>query len=114
MVGRRWRGGAEAAPVPGSGHRCVRLLSYLEDRGNYNEDAVLQMAGTTWPGYADYHLVHAAGGAQPLLQQRLTVRVGNLQDVDWLLRRETMIWNLVQEVREQLGAPPSSRSRVAR
>ena len=42
--------------------KCQRLLTYLEDPGSYSKDGFLKLAGTTWPGYNNYGLVHAVGG----------------------------------------------------
>ena len=83
--------------------KCQRLLTYLEDPGNYSKAGFLQMAGTTWPGYNNYGLVHAEGGVDEHLQERLTVRVGNLEQVDYLLQREAMIWDIAQEVTVGVG-----------
>ena len=85
---------------------CQRLVSYLDDDRNYNDDGFLLMAGTSWPGYGGYRFVHAEGGVVPSQQERRTVRIVNLQYVDSVLKKEEMFRDLVQEVRDQLGAPP--------
>jgi hypothetical protein len=82
---------------------CQRLLTYLEDPGSYSKDGFLKLAGTTWPGYNNYGLVHAVDGVDTHLQERLTVRVGNLEQVDFLLQREAMIRDIAQEVTVGLG-----------
>lgn len=103
--------GVYAFRIPVS--KCQRVLSYLDDPNHYSADGYLKMADTTWPGYSGYDLVHAKGGADKELQERLTVRVGNLDSVELLLSKEEMISDLVQEVREQLGAPALQQKKTS-
>ena len=103
--------GVYAFKIPVS--KCQRVLSYLDDPNHYSADGYLKMADTTWPGYSGYNLVHAEGGADNELQERLTVRVGNLHGVELLLSKEEMISDLVQEVREQLGAPALQQKKTS-
>ena len=51
-------------------HVCEQLRSFLADPHNYNEDAVLMVAGEAWKGYSRYPYVHAKLGAAPAAQEK--------------------------------------------
>ena len=82
---------------------CERLHTFLSDASNYSQDGFLKMAGTTWPGYGNYPYVHAPAGQVAELQERRTVRVHTLQEVNKLLKHVPAIADLVRAVRAVLG-----------
>ena len=82
---------------------CERLHTFLSDASNYSQDGFLKMAGTTWPGYGNYPYVHAPAGQVAELQERRTVRVHTLHEVNKLLKHVPAIADLVRAVRAVLG-----------
>ena len=64
------------------------------------------IAGTQFPGYGGYYLVHAQGGHVPATQEKRTVRVHGLQQVNYVLKNMPELRAVVLEVElDQLPRP---------
>lgn len=91
---------------------CSRWDARLARNDSYDRHGFLILGGQSYPGYGAYNQVHAPGGSIPGLQERKTSRVHGQALVNKALRDDSMLRELVQEVRKQLKLPMPARKSV--